>query len=1119
MTPSLNYGYSIRLLTCLSLFLCTTGLNAQATSPGDMKVSVTGDHITYREVFNALRKQTGLWFVYSNEDFNQDALVSVSVKGGTLDGVLGGLFRGSEYTWSYHNKSVAIARVDGGKDSLITVTGRVVDEKGNPIIGASILLKGTKTGAVTNQDGIFNVKTVKPNGSLIVSSVGFLTKEIPVNNRMGMGQIQLKEYVGALDEVQVQAYGTTTRRLGTGNIVSIKAEDIARTPTSNSLLAIQGRVAGIFIEQATGLSGSGIRVQIQGQNSIAYGNDPLYVIDGVPYISQLLTPLNGILGSSGGRFGQSGSPLSFLNPLDIERIDILKDGDATAIYGSRAANGAILITTKKGKSDQTLISINAQNGFGKITKKINLLSTSQYLNMRNKAISNDGIDFNSPPYDADFYKAYLNADLNYYNKNRFTDWQKELIGGTATFTNAQLSMSGGSVNGNYLISGNYYKEKTVFPGDFANEKGSFHISLDNSTNNKRFRLTFSGNYQLDNNDLPGTDLTNAAITLAPNAPALYNNDKSINWAPITIGNNTYSTFGFTQPLPNLLATYNTKSNNLIINTVAVYNVFRNIEVKTSFGYTLQQTSEKSMSPLFIVKPEDRPYSYSTSSFSNGRINSWIIEPHITYNAKINHGKLDVLIGTTIQQINTFRQAINALRFPSDLQLEDIRAAAIVNINDATISNYKYNALFSRLTYNTYDKYIINLNIRRDGSSRFGPKNRFHNFGSIGLAWIFSNENLIRKNFGFLSFGKIRISYGTTGNDQIGDYGFLNQYSTVSQPVPYQGTTSLIPIGLPNPYLQWEETKKLQAGVDLGFFNDNILINLNYFRNRSSNQLLNYILPVTTGFTSITENFPATVQNTGLELTFNSTNIKKGKFYWKTNINLTIPRNKLIAFNNLEQSSYASGSNALIIGKSINIIHVFHYLGVDPKNGLYQVADKQGIATSDPNYNTDRTVTIDLNPKYYGGISNNLRYKDISLDFLFTFSMIVAQNYKFGRFPGGLSNQPLSIINAWETVGQNASIQKYTTGLIANGTNTAIGAAFASDEVYSDASILRLKNVSISWNIGPKIKSKLLIRNLKLYVNASNLLTITNYKGLDPETRSTGSLPPLKIITIGLQLDL
>jgi TonB-linked SusC/RagA family outer membrane protein len=962
-------------------------------------------------------------------------------------------------------------------------------------------VKGSERGTMTGADGSFNLKGVSPGVILLVSYAGFVPKEVRVDKSTEFSLV-LTPSNSPLDEVKVIAYGTTTDRLNTGDVTTIKSEDIEKQPVSNPLLALEGRVPGLFITQTTGFPGGGVQVLVQGQNSIGNGSDPFYVIDGVPYTSELLPNWGTFLGYSGvNNSQQSGNPLNYINPADIESISVLKDADATAIYGSRAANGAILITTKKGKAGATKVDFNLQNGWGELTRRLPLLNTSQYLEMRHEAIANDGLTTQPTDYDIN----------GLWDTTRSTDWQKQLLGSTAQFTQLTGTVSGGNTNTQFLVGGTYNRQTTVFPGDFTDQKASMHFNINNISTDQRFRLQLSGSYLIDDNELPSYDITSTVIDLAPDAPPLYSPNGGLNWAPNGSGSSSWS-----NPVSYLYDTYENKTNNLVSNAVLSYAILPNLEIKSSFGYTNLQSNEIVGLPLIATAPENRPFTQRSARYSDNNIHSWIIEPQLRSVNVIGKGKLEVLVGSTIEQNNSNGSQLLGAGYNSDLVLGDIHSAATVTSFSSTSAVYKYNAGFARINYSLEDKYIIDLTTRRDGSSRFGPANQFHDFGAAGIAWIFSREDLVQKNFSFLSFGKLRSSFGTTGNDQIGDYQFMTLYSPTSVGVAYQGTTGLVPNGLSNPYLQWEETKKLQFGIDLGFLKDRISFNGNYFRNRSSNQLLNYALPNITGFESVTRNFPATVQNSGGELTLTTINIKSKNFNWTTRFNLTIPRNKLLAFPNLSSSSYASN---LIIGQPINILKVYHFMGVNPTTGVYQFSDGHGgvTPTPDTNYQAAATTLIKTFPQFYGGFGNNLRYKEFELDLFFQFTKQKGLNYQFGNNPGGPGiNQPTYVLKRWQKPGDITGIQRFNSDY---SLNEEFADATFCDAAYLDASYIRLKNMSLSWHLPEAWEKKAHLQNTRLFIQGQNLLTITHYKGLDPETLSSSSLPPLRILTFGLQVSL
>jgi TonB-linked SusC/RagA family outer membrane protein len=1106
-----------KCLIVMKFILLLLAISMQASAYSQL-VTLNYKSAPLREVLKSIRQQTGYNFFIESLDLEKANPVTLTVKSESIDKALQSIFENQPFNYQLLENTIIIklktSKSVEHKNILKevdtdTIRGKVINEKGEPVIGATVLFKNSKIGTTTNADGYFSIVNVQRNTSIIISNIGFLTQEVITHGKNTFRTIELKTFVNVLDQTTIIAYGRTSKRISTDNSGGITAKEISQQPVQNSLLALQGRVTGIFIEQATGMSGSGVKVRIQGQNSLSKGSDPLYVVDGIPYSSSLLPSLSSIQGSSGSAdpngVSASGNPLSFINPADIESMDVLKDADATAIYGSRAANGAILITTKKGKAGKTKVDINMLSGWGEVTRKLDVLKTKQYLEMRREAIRNDNVRINP---NTDF-------DLTYWDQNRYTDWQKVLIGGTAHYNDAGVSISGGNTITQFLVSGTYHKETTVMPGDLSDQKGSFHFNLNTTSNNQKFKLQLDGKYQADNNKLVSLDYTTYAINLAPNAPFLYNSDGTLNWEPLANGNSTW-----TNPLSNKFRNYSNNTKNLLGNILLSYQLLPCLYIKTSMGYTNLQANEITSTSSLTSRPEIRSLTTGFSSFGYGNINSWIIEPQATFNQVLGPGTLEVLVGSTLLRENKNRQAYNANGFNSDELLKNIRAATSISAASQFATEYRYNAVFGRLNYNIKNQYIINFTARRDGSSRFGSRNLSHNFGSVAGAWIFSNENFIKKNLLFLSFGKLRASYGTTGSDQIGDYKFMSLYNPASYPVPYQNAIGYKPNGLPNPYLQWEETRKLQFGADLGFLSNNILLNVNYYRNRSSNQLQSYSLPITSGFNSVEQNSPALIENTGWEFSVNLTNIKNRSFSWNTNFNITIPHNKLVKYDGIEKTFSAS---TFVIGEPVTIVKAFKFLGVDPLTGTYQVADRNGIASNQLSFTTDRSVIINTGPIYYGGFLNNFNYKGLSLDILFQFAKQMGNNYIIGTgnnpgvFTGtsNIGNQPVSVLDRWQNPGDKKIIQRYSSNndISANRSN-----AQSSNIRYSDASFIRLKNLFLSWQLPVSVLSRIKLQNLRLYMQGQNLLTITKYQGIDPETKSL-SLPPLRIITAGLQLTL
>jgi TonB-linked SusC/RagA family outer membrane protein len=1110
----LLFRSGILLLTTIAIFATST--YAQS-STGESRVTLNLRNTPLKKVFFEITRQTKLYFLGNSDKLNQNERYTIKAENETVNNVLTQLLGDKGFIWTIKDNTVLIQKSGENistnrteflnattTDSLIIVTGKVVNEKGDPIIGATVLVKGTNLGTKTNQEGNFKISDVKNNITLLITSVAFLSREILVRGKPEIGLISLKEYIGQLDETVVIAYGTTTQRFSTGNVNVIKGDVIQKQNVSNPLLALAGRVPGVFITQSSGVAGSGVKILIQGQNSIAKGNEPFYVIDGVPYTSQLLSTNLGenVLGSSGVTKSVAGNPLNYINPADIESITILKDADATAIYGSRAANGAVIIITKKGEIGQVSLDINFQQGFGRVPKTLKVLDTKQYVGMRKEAIRNDGLEIQPTDYDIN----------GFWDTTRNTNWQKELIGQSAHYTNTNVSVKGGTNLANYILSGTYRSESSVFPGDYRDDKGAIHFSLNSSSVDKKFKFQISTNYSTDNNRLPGADLTNNAIRLAPNSPEIYNSDGTLNWMQEPTGNST-----FDNPYAILKNTYLNKTNNLISNVSIEYHLARGLDLKTNLGYTNLESNEIVTIPLTSYSPENQLQFQRSAAYGTNKISSWLIEPQATYRFDTNKGIVELLLGSTIQQNQLTGQRLGGEGYNSDEVLKDIKAASTVNVTSTIATVYKYTGGFGRINYNLKNKYIINLNIRRDGSSRFGPENRFHNFSSIAGAWIFSQEPMSKGFLRFLSYGKLRGSFGTTGSDQIDDYQYLNRYDVYNAGVPYQGITALKPQGLTNPYLQWEETKKLQLGLDMGVYKDKILINITYVKNTSSNQLLAYSLPITSGFSSITNNFPAKIENKSWELSISTINFSKRAFKWTSNFNLTSAKNRLLEFNNLASSSY---SNLLVVGRSINITKLYNSAGVDPNTGTYLFWDSKGEKTDNPDAITDKSIIIDRLPKFYGGLQNTLRIKGFELDILFQFVKQTASGYYYGDFfPGQIySNEPVSVLNRWQTNGDNKPIHKYGTSDNFASVLSSLKAA-ESNLSYGDASFIRLKNLQFSYDIPQNLTNKLRLKYSNIFIQGQNLLTFTKFDGLDPETASITSLPPLKVLMVGIKIGL
>jgi TonB-dependent starch-binding outer membrane protein SusC len=1116
-------AWRIMRITTLLILVISLHLCASTTA---QKITLASDNISIEQFFTQLEKQTGYSFLLENGVVSKDEKISVNVKNASLETVLDQILKPINLSYKIENKIVYILK--SHQTSIIVeenlslppidIHGRVTDSLGNPLSGASVTVKGSERGTSTDVNGNFVLTGVKENSTLSISYTGYETRQYKLkgNNEV---IVKLKQAVTSLLDVTVsKGYYNTTQRYNTGNVSIVSGEDIQKQPVSDPILALEGRVPGLYIQQSSGVPGAYSSITIRGINSIANGNDPLYIIDGVPISSLTLTNdvvgggavgspypnavANVNIGGSGaGGNGLGLSPFNALNPADIESIEVLKDADATAIYGSRGANGVVLITTKRGKVGKTYFDLNVFTGSGKVTRMMDLLNTQQYMAMRHEAFYNDSV------YEpADYYPPATNYDYDLtgiWDSTRYTNWQKVLIGNMANFTNVQGNLSGGNANTQFLIGAGYSNQGTVYPGNYSDQKASVHFNLTHASEDQRFHAQFTAGYVYDNSDIPTADFTQQ-ITLAPDAPPIYDANGNINWQVVN------GTSTFQNPLASTVQHAKANSDNLISHLQLGYKILPGLEIKSGFGYNHDQMNQSILNPANSNPPPYTIYSRS-SNFATTNLNTWIIEPQIDFKKKIGMGQLDALLGATLQGNARNTLSYETGGYTSDALITDPQAASIFVLGNANDVLYRYEALYSRISYNWEEKYLINLTARRDGSSRFGPGKQFGNFGAIGAGWIFSKEKFIQNGLPFFSFGKIRGSYGTSGNDQITDYQYLSTYSPTSP--TYQGLSGLSPTRLTNPYFAWEVVKKLEGAIELGFLKDRILFTGSYYRDRTDNQLVGYPLPLVTGFNSVQFNLPATLQNTGIELTLNTINIRARDFTWTTSANLTIPNNKLLSYPNLASSDYAG---VYVVGKSIFIGEMYHFTGVNPQTGIYRFETKN--SNGFPSSPQDQFPTEPITQKFYGGIGNSITYKGFQLDVFIQFVNQLGYNYqKYFNPPGNFNdNEPTAVLGRWQSPGMMTKIQRF--GETVDTYNSYSSYYQLSDGIISDASFLRLKNLALSYQIPTTLKNKMHLRMARIYVQCQNLFTITNYLGLDPETKGL-NLPPLSMVTAGLQIGL
>ncbi|WP_158800367.1 SusC/RagA family TonB-linked outer membrane protein [Pedobacter sp. L105] len=1088
-------------LTTLLLFLTLV----QVSAKGYSQVTLHEKNASFEKVILLLKKQSGYAILYDQNV--KTGPISIDVNNVSIQKALDRCFLNQPVTYEIVGNNILIKEkevsfIDRLKSVLTNrvIHGLVADESGHPLPRITVREKGNPNNiASTDEKGFFSI-TVADKSVLIFSGVGLQTTEIATNDFKNQSVIVMKLSTTNLSEVVVgKGYYNETKELSTGNSTRISSKDLETQPVENPLQALEGRVPGMVVSQTTGVPGGTLNVEIRGRSNFdknISSDQPLIILDGVPMAAGN-NKMN-LVGAPFGSVPNAGlSALAGINPLDIASIDVLKDADATAIYGSRGANGVIVITTKKGKAGKTKLDANVTSGVSVVSSLPQMLNTQQYVAMRNQAFTNDKIT-----------KTTSNAyDLMLWDTTRYTNIPKLLEGNTAHTYDAGLTFSGGNKNVQYRLGGNFHKEGTVWPGSESSQRASLSFNIHSISDDQKFTMDFSGMYSMLTSDLLQIDL-GQAISLPPNFK-FYNADGSLAWNE----GNVYEAKN--NPLAALNQTYNSSMASLNGNMLLSYSILKNLTVRSSFGYNASNNNEKDITPISSLNPLMTNLNGSAyTKYGTNQLNNWIIEPQVEYTHHISKGKLDILVGGTLSQRNNTALQASASGYTSDALINNLQSGTTSSITASnSYIDYKYEAVFGRVNYNWEDKYVVNFTGRRDGSSRFGPNARFANFGAVGGAWVFTNESWLKDN-NILSFGKLRGSYGVTGNDQIGDYTYLDAW--VSNPNYASGAT-LVASKLYNPNLHWERDSKSEIAVELGFLKDRIMFSASAYSNITSDPLVSYPLSSITGFTSIVENEDGVrIQNKGLEITLTTRNIANGSFKWTTDFNITTPKNVLLAYPNLATSSYA---NSYAIGQSLTRKNAAQYVGVDPTTGLYTVKDVNGDGVVN---SKDYAASFNLDPKFYGGLNNTFSYHKFTFSFFLQYDKQMGTDWRISNLynpPGGLYNEPVPVLSAWTTPGQNTNVQKYTTQLGSiTGTSGFYPAAF-SNAFYTDVSYIRLKNAFFSYDLPSNWLNAVHVTSCRIYLQGQNLFVISPYKSGDPEVQSYTREAPLRTIIAGLQLTL
>jgi len=969
------------------------------------------------------------------------------------------------------------------------VTGKVTSsEDGSPLPGVSITIKGTTKGTSTDEKGTYKI-AVPANSTLQASFIGFTDAEQVVGNR-SVVDFTLTSDVKSLNEVVVTGYGSQIKRDLTGNIVKIKSSEIQDMPVTTFEQSIQGKAAGVQINQGTGKLAQGIQVRVRGQSSVSASNEPLYVLDGIPLTQ-------GDLSSNGG----DTNPLVDINPQDIESIEILKDASAGAIYGARAANGVVLITTKRGKSGATKITFGMQYGKSKPTNILKFLNTKQYMDFYRIAAANsdaiDGYDVKDP----DSYTAYMESFFETQSLGTLgtanqadTDW------GSLAFQNApskqyDLNLSGGSDKTTFFISGQLLDQTGILLGNAfnrytgrmnLNHKVSERLNIGmNMSVARSLNERVSGDRQFDNPlqlvalppMTPATDPTTGLPTGTPpgdiSIPVYYN-------GMINIGN----------------AYYNTTVHRNISSVYGEYTLLKGLRFRTEFALDLLNQQEEQYYNSKTQRNFGAPLGYGFNRFV--RVENYNTNNYFVYDNVFGKHGINATAGLSYQNSQTKTSSAEGKDFPSDAY-RMIASAARKTDASSSQSDYRFASYFTRLNYKFNDKYLLGLSARIDGSSRFGADNRYGFFPAVSAGWVLSEESFL-KNIELISFLKLRASWGKTGNAEIGNFPQLGLFTGDAG---YGTLPGQRPSQLANPSLGWESTQQIDIGLDFGILKNRINGEIDYYEKNTTGLLLNVNVPGTTGFATQVKNVGA-LTNKGFEFVLNTDNLV-GKFKWKTSLNASTNKNKITDLQGQVIEGGLANMSRAVEGQPLGTFFTVEYAGVDPANGdalFYK-------NTKNPDGSLDRTTTKTYSqaqrvvigsplPKWVAGVTNTFSYKGFELSVFLNGVFGNKLNfYGVGRFSSANGrfedNQTVNQLAAWTPQNTNTNVPQARL-FFNNG-------AQASSRFIEDGSFVRLRNVTFAYNLPKSLISKVKLSNVRLYVTGQNLLTFTKYSGWDPEVNA------------------
>lgn len=1078
------------MMFCITTLMCTV-VRAQ-------RISVFFKQGSFRQFMTEVEKQTGFTFVYTSEQVKR--IPDISSRDDSID-----LFRLldrqlKETPIHYAIKDKFIILVSKERSARI-LKGRIVTENGAVVTGATIRSKEDPSASFTDEQGRFEITLYQDDTQLYISGAEIETHIITVSSADYIN-IKVKERIVELDETIILGYGSTTKRFNTGNITRISATELHNQDKGNLLYAMQGKVAGLLVTSSGSLPFSSYRVQLRGQHSINPNplinyrispvDQPLFIINGVPFgpqnqnvnqLGSITAPGNTDLYNN--PYGGI-SPFGIINPNDIESIEVLKDATATSVYGSRASNGVLLITTHQPAKEKFVLETSITTGLNIRDSGPDMMGTRDYLQLRNAAFKTESIQ----P-DLTIGNANYAPDLLVYDSTRSIDWRKHFYHTAAPVTSIHTFLSAKVKSLSLATSIGYRQEAYLLSGDFCSKQFSATNTLTYRSTDNRFSGSTSVYYSKGNTRSVSSPSLLQLINLPPNYPDLKNAEGEINWTyhEIELKDN---------PAALLRQPYTTNMSNLILNTNIKYAVVKSIKLIVNAGHSEFANKETSILPEESL--ESRARRNARSIFSNSTFKTKLVEPQITYGLSTGRFVANLLSGMSFQENEILLASQKGSQYQEDAMMNSIANAG--RVDNRSISNkYSYQSYYSRLNLQFNGKYLFHLSGRNERSSRFSENPGSGIFYSAGAGWIFSEEPFIKQRRSILSFGKLRLSYGSTGNDNIGYYHYLDSWTRTGS---YTGNQPL-PADLNKSSFTWSITHKAEAGIEIRLFDNLASIDITYYHHRTSNQLISQLIPGQVRSSRYVTNFPAIVKNNGWEFAIFLRPCKEHQLTWSTGLNISIPENRLAAFPDLEKSIY---TDRYWIGQPLNVFKVISLKGINPETGVYEFDQK-------------KTSFITTDPSLFGGLQNSLQYKKWRLEFSIDFRIQKGKNYlqQMLNFPWGtMANQPVIINDFWQSPSAPGSFQRPLLGFM-SAARHASQLFTTSDAAFGDASYFRSQAIKLNRSLIKTHDRKPNNRRINIYLQLQNLFTLTSFKLTDPELQSFYSYPLTKTITIGFEAKL